>query len=95
MWQENHDLVTISETWWDHSNDWSAAMDGYKLFRRDRKLRRGGGVALHIRECFDAVELRVGNEKVESLQIRIGGWPTRRTSWWGSVIDSNHDDSAG
>ena len=32
----NYDLVAITETWWDHSHDWSAAMDGYKLFRRDR-----------------------------------------------------------
>ena len=30
-----HDLVAITETWWDHSHDWSAIMDGYKLFRRD------------------------------------------------------------
>ena len=42
-------IVAITETWWDHSHDWSAAMDGYKLFRRDWKLRRGGGMALYIR----------------------------------------------
>ena len=34
--QENHDIVAIIETWWDDSNNWSAVMDGYKLFRRDR-----------------------------------------------------------
>ena len=32
----NYDLVAITETWWDHSHDWSAVVDGYKLFRRDR-----------------------------------------------------------
>ena len=42
----NYDLVAITETWWDHSHDWSAVMDGYKLFRRDRRGRKGGGVAL-------------------------------------------------
>ena len=41
-----HDLVAITETWWDHSHNWSAAMDDYKLFRRDRRGRKGGGVAL-------------------------------------------------
>ena len=51
--QDNYDLVAITETWWDHSHDWSAAMDGYKLFRKDRQGRRGG-VALYVRECFDA-----------------------------------------
>ncbi|PKU35646.1 egf-like repeat and discoidin i-like domain-containing protein 3 [Limosa lapponica baueri] len=34
--QESYDVVTITETWWDNLHDWSAAMDGYKLFRRDR-----------------------------------------------------------
>ncbi|NXW01633.1 ANR12 protein, partial [Fregetta grallaria] len=41
------------KTWWDDSYDWSAAMAGYKLFRRDRRGRRGGGVALdHLKTYF-------------------------------------------
>ena len=48
-------------------------MTGYRLFRRDRQHRRGGGVALYIRECFDAVELEAVNGKVESLWVRISG----------------------
>ncbi|KAK4831126.1 hypothetical protein QYF61_015429 [Mycteria americana] len=44
--RENYDMVAITETWWDDSHNWSAAMDGYKLFRRDGQGRRGGGVAL-------------------------------------------------
>jgi len=39
VWQADHDLVAISETWWDHSHDWSAVMDGYKLLRKDRQGR--------------------------------------------------------
>ena len=69
----NYDIATITEMWWDHSHNWSAAMDGYELFRRDRQLRRGGRMSLYIRECFDAVEIRVGNDKVESLWIRLRG----------------------
>ena len=38
--QANYDLVAITKTWWDHSHDWSAVMDGYKLFRRDRQGRK-------------------------------------------------------
>ena len=71
MWQANYDLVANTETWWDHAHDWSAAVDGYKLFWRDRQLRRYGGVALYIREYFDIVELVDGNHKVETLWIRI------------------------
>uniref|UniRef100_A0A493TF21 Reverse transcriptase domain-containing protein n=1 Tax=Anas platyrhynchos platyrhynchos TaxID=8840 RepID=A0A493TF21_ANAPP len=70
--QAGYDLVAITETWWDQSHDWSAAMPGYKLFRRDRQHRRDGGVALYIRESSDVVELEAGNDKAESLWVRIG-----------------------
>ncbi|KAJ7410702.1 hypothetical protein BTVI_52717 [Pitangus sulphuratus] len=35
--QETYGVIAITETWWDDSHDWSAAMGGYKLFRRDRE----------------------------------------------------------
>ncbi|KAK4811106.1 hypothetical protein QYF61_016392 [Mycteria americana] len=71
--QENCDMVAITERWWDDSHNWSAAMDGYKLFRRDRRGRRGGGVALYIRECLDSLELDDGDDRVECLWVRIRG----------------------
>ncbi|KAK4815580.1 hypothetical protein QYF61_004097 [Mycteria americana] len=71
--QENYDMVAITETWWGDSHNWSAAMDGYKLFRRDRRGRRGGGVALYIRECLDSLELDDGDDRVECLWVRIRG----------------------
>ncbi|KAK4817118.1 hypothetical protein QYF61_027981 [Mycteria americana] len=71
--QENYDMVAITETWWDDSHNWSVAMDGYKLFRRDRQGRRGGGVALYIRECLDSLELDDGDDRVECLWVRIRG----------------------
>ncbi|KAK4825574.1 LOW QUALITY PROTEIN: hypothetical protein QYF61_000573 [Mycteria americana] len=55
------------------SHNWSAAMDGYKLFRRDRRGRRGGGVALYVRECLDSLELDDGDDRVECLWVRIRG----------------------
>ncbi|KAK4808570.1 LOW QUALITY PROTEIN: hypothetical protein QYF61_009873 [Mycteria americana] len=48
-------------------------MDGYKLFRRDRQGRRGGGVALYVRECFDCVELGDYDDKVKCLWVRVRG----------------------
>ena len=70
---ESYDLVAITETWWDKSHDWSAAIDGYRLFRRDRQGRRGGGVALYIKKWIDCEELSLKNsqEQVESLWVRI------------------------
>jgi len=57
VWQDSYDLVAITETWRDDSHDWSAAMDGYKLFRREKRGKRCGGVALYVRDCFDCTEL--------------------------------------
>ncbi|PKU44404.1 rna-directed dna polymerase from mobile element jockey-like [Limosa lapponica baueri] len=71
--QENYDIVTITETWWDDPYNWSAVLDGYKLFRRDRPRRRGSGVALLARECFDYLELHYGDKRVECLWVKIRG----------------------
>lgn len=39
------------------THNWSAALDGYKLFRGHKQGRTDGGVALYVRECFDCVEI--------------------------------------
>ncbi|RMC05599.1 hypothetical protein DUI87_17684 [Hirundo rustica rustica] len=65
------DVVTITEMWWDESHSWSTALDGYKLFRRDRKWRRGGGVALHIKKAFDAIDIETNEDGAECLLVRI------------------------
>ncbi|RMC14066.1 hypothetical protein DUI87_09153 [Hirundo rustica rustica] len=51
--QQSCDVVAVTETWWDDSNSWSTALNGYKLFRRDRQGRRGGGVAVYIKQTLD------------------------------------------
>ncbi|KAJ7415739.1 mitochondrial fission process protein 1 [Willisornis vidua] len=35
--QESSDGVAIMEMWWSDLHGWSAAMSGYKLFRKDRQ----------------------------------------------------------
>jgi len=52
---QGHDLIAITETWWDSSHDWNAVIDGYTLFRKDRPTTRGGGVALHVREKLEYI----------------------------------------
>ena len=56
-------------------HDWHAFMDGYRLFRKDRRTRRGGGVALYVREQLECIELGLGanEEQVETLWVRIKG----------------------
>ncbi|PKU44302.1 rna-directed dna polymerase from mobile element jockey-like [Limosa lapponica baueri] len=81
---ESYDIVAITETWWDESYVWSVAVDGYKLFRRDRQGRRGGGVALYVKKWIECKEmslklsLEAGEERVESLWVRIKGQANMR-----------------
>lgn len=56
------------------SHNWSAATsDGYKLFRKVRQGRRGGAVAMLVRECFGFVQLNASIDKAESLWVRRWG----------------------
>ncbi|TRZ14264.1 hypothetical protein HGM15179_012846 [Zosterops borbonicus] len=71
--QQSYDVVNITEMWWDDSHSWSTMLDGYKLFRRDRKGRRGGGVALYIRETFGTITIETSDEEVECLWVKIKG----------------------
>jgi len=71
---ESYDPIAVTETWWDASHDWSVAIDGYRLFRRDRRGKRGGGVvALYIKKPTQCEELSLKNsdERVKSLWVRI------------------------
>jgi len=76
-------LVAITETWWDKLHDWHAVMDGYRHFRKDRPKRRGGGVALYVKEQLECIELCLGTDEegVESLRARIKG-----QSYMGDII---------
>jgi len=61
--QDSYDMVAITEMWWDNSHDWHAVMDGYRLFRKDRPTRGGGGVALYVREQLECIELGLGADE--------------------------------
>lgn len=45
---ESCDLFAATDTWWDESHDWSTAIDGCKLFRRDKK-RKVGDYSLYVK----------------------------------------------
>ncbi|PKU46094.1 mitochondrial fission process protein 1 [Limosa lapponica baueri] len=73
VWQDSYDVVTFTETWWDEGHDWNAAMNGYKLLRRNRQGSKGRSVALYIRECFDCIELDSSDKEVGCLWERMKG----------------------
>ncbi|GAB0179991.1 hypothetical protein GRJ2_000464400 [Grus japonensis] len=72
---QGYDLIGITETWWDSSCDWSVGMEGYRLFRKDRQGRRGGGITLYVNDQLECMELHLGmdEEPTESLWVRIKG----------------------
>ena len=41
MLLQGYDLIGIAGKRWYSSHDWRAAMDGYKLFRKDRLRQQG------------------------------------------------------
>ena len=69
------DVFGITETWWDGSYGWSVGIEGYTLFRKDWKARKGGGVTLYVNDWLEYLELHLemGEEKTESLWVRIKG----------------------
>lgn len=60
-------IIGLSETWWHNLHAWSALINAYRLYRRERQERRGGEEVLYTRECLDCIELGNGDEKVECL----------------------------
>jgi len=57
---QGHDHIAVTETWWDSSRDWNAVIDSYLFFRKDRPTRRGGGLALYVREQLECIEFCLG-----------------------------------
>ena len=70
---ENHNVVAITETWWNDSYDWSVPVDCYELFRRDRRGRRGGSVAIYIMNAIEPedLSLKYSHEQVKSLWVMV------------------------
>lgn len=70
---ENHNVVAITETWWNDSYDWSVPVDCYELFRRDRRGRRGRSVAIYIMNTIEPedLSLKYSHEQVKSLWVMV------------------------
>ena len=41
---QGHDLIAITETWWDSSHDWNVVMDGYSFSGKTGQQGEVGGL---------------------------------------------------
>ena len=70
---ENYDPIIIKEMCFDESHNWKTAIEGYRLFRRDRQGSRVRVISFCVKKWIDSEELPVRNshKQVESLWIKI------------------------
>ena len=54
----NYDLIGITETWWDDSHDWNIAIEGYKLTKKNTENKKGGGVAVYVKNTYSCTEIQ-------------------------------------
>lgn len=73
MQSQGFDLTAVMEVCSDSLCDWNVVMKGYMLFRKHRPGKHSGGVALDVRQHLEYISvcLRVDDESVESLSVRI------------------------
>jgi len=88
------DIICISETWWNESHNWSAGMEGYRLFKRGSQGRRGRGAALYVTERFDCTAFTVEDDMVESLWVRIRGMENKADVVAGVYYQSSSQDDS-
>ena len=65
VWSESYDIVAIMEIWWNDSHSWSAVM----TFQETGS--KSSGVALCAKKERECVEINDGDDRIESLWVRI------------------------
>ena len=62
MQLQHYNLTGTTETLQEDSHDWSGAVDGYSLLRKDKPGWQGAGVARYVREQYECTELCLGTD---------------------------------
>jgi len=67
----SYDIIGIMEAWWDSSHDWTIDVGEYRLFRKDRQGRRGGGVTLYVKDHLECMELHLGLDEEPKVSLFV------------------------
>lgn len=70
---QGYDLIGVTEIRWDSSQDWSAAMDGYRhrLFKKDKLRRNCHPLCKKELECMEVSKEQVRSQSRAS-ESRLG-----------------------
>ena len=63
----------MSETWFKEESNWRTGLEGSKEYRFDRKERRGGGIAIWVKDSIVSGErgdIKQGTCDRSGLQVR-------------------------
>ena len=70
--QEKILIMNFTETWMDETTKKDLLIDGYNLYRGDRKGRKGGGTAIYIREEYETRKIyEMSVNRVEMVAVLI------------------------
>ena len=73
---EEYDIVVVSETWFKEESNWRTGLEGSKEYRFDRKERRGGGVAIWVKNSIasrESGDIKEGTCCRSGRQVRSSG----------------------
>ena len=68
------DVISISESWLTQNTPKDRfQIEGFKIFRNDRKNKRGGGVCVFVRDHYECKKIRIPNlpENPEMLWVEV------------------------
>lgn len=66
-----YDIVGITETWLGDEDGEEYNIEGYNLIRKDRSSKRGGGVAVYVKENLNVQEVPQSDQCMSSEDIWI------------------------
>lgn len=72
LMDSNLDFLCLSESWLtDSSPDTAYIVPGYNVFRKDRKLGRGGGLLMYVKNHINCKEIDLDCVDIECMAIRM------------------------
>ena len=68
------DIISLSESWLNKSiSNNNIKIAGYKMFRRDRAIRGGGGVCMYVKDSYKSkvININYNNSLIEVLFVEL------------------------